>query len=68
MQRHSFALIIALVLTPSIGTAQTATTTKRPMTFEDMMQMGAQTARFSVSPDGKWLGCTVTNHASQPKR
>ncbi|HEY1647354.1 MAG TPA: S9 family peptidase [Terracidiphilus sp.] len=37
-----------------------AAQSKRPMTFEDMMQM-KRLGDTAVSPDGKWLGYTVTN-------
>ena len=42
-------------------TAQTAQTpqAKRPMTFEDMMQM-KRLGETAVSPDGKWLAYSVT--------
>ena len=33
--------------------------TKRPMTFEDMMHM-KRLGGTAVSPDGKWLGYSVT--------
>ena len=48
-------LIIALFL----ATLASAQTTKRPMTFEDMMHM-KRLGSTAVSPDGKWLGYSVT--------
>jgi dipeptidyl aminopeptidase/acylaminoacyl peptidase len=54
------ALSLALVsaAAPFIS-AQTAAT-KRPMTFEDMMQM-KRLGETAVSPDGKWLAYSVTS-------
>ncbi|MGA7245965.1 MAG: S9 family peptidase, partial [Terracidiphilus sp.] len=47
-----FALLLAATLAP-------AQNTKRPMTFEDMMAM-KRLGSTAVSPDGKWLGYSVT--------
>jgi dipeptidyl aminopeptidase/acylaminoacyl peptidase len=49
-------LIIALLLAATFATAQQP---KRPMTFEDMMHM-KRLGSTAVSPDGKWLGYSVT--------
>jgi dipeptidyl aminopeptidase/acylaminoacyl peptidase len=46
----------ALLLAATLASAQTA---KRPMTFEDMMHM-KRLGSTAVSPDGKWLGYSVT--------
>jgi dipeptidyl aminopeptidase/acylaminoacyl peptidase len=56
---RSFACcaLVALTLAP-ICTAQTAQP-KRPMTFEDMMNM-KRLGETAVSPDGKWLAYSVT--------
>ena len=48
--------LFALLLTVTLAPAQT---TKRPMTFEDMMHM-KRLGSTAVSPDGKWLGYSVT--------
>ncbi|MGA8740651.1 MAG: S9 family peptidase [Terracidiphilus sp.] len=47
-----FAILLAATLAP-------AQNTKRPMTFEDMMHM-KRLGSTAVSPDGKWLGYSVT--------
>ena len=53
------SLAVASLLTPS-SPAQTANAQpKRPMTFEDMMQM-KRLGDTAVSPDGKWLAYSVT--------
>jgi dipeptidyl aminopeptidase/acylaminoacyl peptidase len=59
MRRFSFviSLIAASVFAP-FCTAQT-TPPKRPMTFEDMMNM-KRLGETAVSPDGKWLAYSVT--------
>ncbi|MGO8760024.1 MAG: prolyl oligopeptidase family serine peptidase [Terracidiphilus sp.] len=74
MRRRSLALIPAVVFVlPLICNAQAATpaggassavpapaaAAKRPMTFEDMMQM-KRLGETAVSPDGKWLAYSVT--------
>jgi dipeptidyl aminopeptidase/acylaminoacyl peptidase len=51
MHKYLFALLFAATL----ASAQT----KRPMTFEDMMHM-KRLGATAVSPDGKWLGYSVT--------
>jgi len=58
-------LVSAFVLLP-LSTAQTAqgnppmpAAAKRPMTFQDMMQM-KRLGETAVSPDGKWLAYSVT--------
>ena len=48
-------LVIAFLLAATLASAQT----KRPMTFEDMMHM-KRLGSTAVSPDGKWLGYSVT--------
>ena len=55
MLKRSFAILLALLIS-SICPAQSS---KRPMTFEDMMQM-KRLGSTAVSPDGKWLGYSVT--------
>jgi dipeptidyl aminopeptidase/acylaminoacyl peptidase len=54
-----FALAFVL---PALSRAQAAPTAgpKRPMTFEDMMQM-KRLGDTAVSPDGKWLAYAVTS-------
>ena len=47
--------LLALLLAATLASAQT----KRPMTFEDMMHM-KRLGSTAVSPDGKWLGYSVT--------
>ncbi len=59
MRRPSFALYLAIgVVLPALSNAQSAQP-KRPMTFEDMMQM-KRLGETAVSPDGKWLAYSVT--------
>ena len=58
MRRPIFAILLALgFLNGSHCTSQPA---KRPMTFEDMMHM-KRLGATAVSPDGKWLGYSVTS-------
>ena len=58
-------ILVALLLVASLASAQTApvpgspATGKRPMTFEDLMAM-KRLGDTAVSPDGKWLGYSVT--------
>ncbi len=52
MHKFLFALLLASTLAPS-------QTTKRPMTFQDLMAM-KRLGPTAVSPDGKWLGYSVT--------
>ena len=66
MRKITFVLSLALafVLAPvafaqTAQTAAPAATTKRPMTFEDMMKM-KRLGETAVSPDGKWLAYSVT--------
>jgi dipeptidyl aminopeptidase/acylaminoacyl peptidase len=65
MRRFSFALTLVVGLAfPNLSNAQGAQATqaaqaKRPMTFEDMMQM-KRLGDTAVSPDGKWLAYAVT--------
>jgi dipeptidyl aminopeptidase/acylaminoacyl peptidase len=67
MRKSAFVLALALasVLAP-LSRAQTAqppqstpAPAKRPMTFEDLMQM-KRLGATAVSPDGKWLAYVVT--------
>jgi dipeptidyl aminopeptidase/acylaminoacyl peptidase len=51
------ACLIALLLFATFTSTQAQT--KRPMTFEDMMHM-KRLGATAVSPDGKWLGYSVT--------
>ena len=51
-------LALGAALIASIAPAQ-STGQKRPMTFEDMMQM-KRLGETAVSPDGKWLAYSVT--------
>jgi len=53
MPKNTIAFVILLIAT--LAPAQT----KRPMTFEDMMHM-KRLGSTAVSPDGKWLGYSVT--------
>ena len=57
----SFALLAAIVpcLAPSLSAQTASPAQKRPMTFEDMMAM-KRLGDTAVSPDGKWLGYSVT--------
>ena len=50
------SILPALLLAATLAAAQP---TKRPMTFEDMMHM-KRLGSTAVSPDGKWLGYSVT--------
>ncbi len=52
MRRHIYLLLLS-------ATFATAQQPKRPMTFEDMMHM-KRLGSTAVSPDGKWLGYSVT--------
>jgi Tol biopolymer transport system component len=54
----ALSLALASVAVP-LASAQTAQP-KRPMTFEDMMQM-KRLGETAVSPDGKWLAYSVTS-------
>ena len=62
MRRTPLALVIAFVaatLFSSRPSPAETTPPKRPMTFEDMMRM-KRLGSTAVSPDGKWLGYSVT--------
>jgi dipeptidyl aminopeptidase/acylaminoacyl peptidase len=60
MRKTMLALSLALVSAAApFASAQTAQP-KRPMTFEDMMQM-KRLGETAVSPDGKWLTYSVTS-------
>jgi dipeptidyl aminopeptidase/acylaminoacyl peptidase len=48
-------LVVVLLAAATLASAQS----KRPMTFEDMMHM-KRLGSTAVSPDGKWLGYSVT--------
>ena len=61
-----FLLLILLVIpqfivaeTSAPQAPQTATTAKRPFTFEDMMKL-RRLGEFDVSPDGKWVAFSAT--------
>jgi dipeptidyl aminopeptidase/acylaminoacyl peptidase len=57
MRKCTLALLLALFATAPFCSAQTPA--KRPMTFEDMMNM-KRLGETAVSPDGKWLAYSVT--------
>ncbi len=65
MRRLSFAFVLALAVAfTAYSAAQDAPAAqapqpKRPMTFEDLMQM-KRLGDTAVSPDGKWLAYSVT--------
>jgi dipeptidyl aminopeptidase/acylaminoacyl peptidase len=68
MRQSSLALILALTFTlPAVSSAQSDQSApaaqtaqpRRPMTFEDLMQM-KRLGATAVSPDGKWLAYSVT--------
>jgi dipeptidyl aminopeptidase/acylaminoacyl peptidase len=50
------SILLAILLAATFASAQQP---KRPMTFEDMMHM-KRLGSTAVSPDGKWLGYSVT--------
>jgi dipeptidyl aminopeptidase/acylaminoacyl peptidase len=57
-----FLILAAVFTVPELGSAQAGAQSaqpKRPMTFEDMMQM-KRLGDTAVSPDGKWLAYSVT--------
>jgi dipeptidyl aminopeptidase/acylaminoacyl peptidase len=58
MHKHISVLFLVLALAGS-RPAIAQTGAKRPMTFEDMMQM-KRLGETAVSPDGKWLAYSVT--------
>jgi dipeptidyl aminopeptidase/acylaminoacyl peptidase len=53
---HSSKLLLTFLLAATLSSAQPA---KRPMTFEDMMNM-KRLGETAVSPDGNWLAYSVT--------
>ncbi len=61
MHKHRRVLFLVLVAFCAVATAAfpQAGSAKRPMTFEDMMQM-KRLGETAVSPDGKWLAYSVT--------
>jgi dipeptidyl aminopeptidase/acylaminoacyl peptidase len=61
MHKHRRVFFLILVWVCAISTAAFAQagSAKRPMTFEDMMQM-KRLGETAVSPDGKWLAYSVT--------
>jgi dipeptidyl aminopeptidase/acylaminoacyl peptidase len=58
MHKHFSVFFLVLALAGS-GPAMAQSATRRPMTFEDMMQM-KRLGETAVSPDGKWLAYSVT--------
>jgi dipeptidyl aminopeptidase/acylaminoacyl peptidase len=67
MQRTAFALFFAVLAATPFSSAQSAPaqpattpSAKRPMTFDDMIQM-KRLGSTAVSPDGKWLAYEVTS-------
>jgi dipeptidyl aminopeptidase/acylaminoacyl peptidase len=59
MQMHCRFLFLFLVASTAAFAQSAASGPKRPMTFEDMMQM-KRLGETAVSPDGKWLAYSVT--------
>jgi dipeptidyl aminopeptidase/acylaminoacyl peptidase len=60
MRKFSLVLSLAFALVPLCSAQATQTAAaKRPMTFEDMMQM-KRLGDTAVSADGKWLAYSVT--------
>src|ERR1700675_599283 len=61
MHKHCRVLFLVLVGICSAAGAAFAqgASAKRPMTFEDLMQM-KRLGETAVSPDGKWLAYSVT--------
>jgi dipeptidyl aminopeptidase/acylaminoacyl peptidase len=57
--RRVFLLVLVGICTAATAAFAQAGSTKRPMTFEDMMQM-KRLGETAVSPDGKWLAYSVT--------
>ena len=57
--RRVFSLILVGICAASTAAFAQAASAKRPMTFEDMMQM-KRLGETAVSPDGKWLAYSVT--------
>jgi dipeptidyl aminopeptidase/acylaminoacyl peptidase len=59
MRKYPFVLSLALVSVLAPFCLAQATQPKRPMTFEDMMQM-KRLGETAVSADGKWLAYSAT--------
>jgi dipeptidyl aminopeptidase/acylaminoacyl peptidase len=59
MRRLSFAFSLAFAVAFTAYSAAQTPQPKRPMTFEDLMQM-KRLGDTAVSPDGKWLAYSVT--------
>jgi dipeptidyl aminopeptidase/acylaminoacyl peptidase len=59
MQMHCRFLFLLLIASTAAFAQSAASGAKRPMTFEDMMQM-KRLGETAVSPDGKWLAYSVT--------
>ena len=64
MRKTISRLLLLSAFVPAARDAASAsrpgpTAAKRPMTFEDMMQM-KRLGETAVSPDGKWLAYSVT--------
>ena len=59
MPKLSLVCSVALLLAVAQFCSAQAAQSKRPMTFEDMMQM-KRLGETAVSPDGKWLAYSVT--------
>src|ERR1017187_5937494 len=55
----AFASLLAPFAAAQTTPASASVAPKRPMTFEDMMQM-KRLGETAVSPDGKWLAYSVT--------
>jgi dipeptidyl aminopeptidase/acylaminoacyl peptidase len=60
MRKCSLVCSVALLLAAAQFAAGQPSSSKRPMTFEDMMQM-KRLGETAVSPDGKWLAYSVTS-------
>jgi dipeptidyl aminopeptidase/acylaminoacyl peptidase len=58
-QSRVFFLVLVGICTSATSAFAQSGSTKRPMTFEDMMQM-KRLGETAVSPDGKWLAYSVT--------
>jgi dipeptidyl aminopeptidase/acylaminoacyl peptidase len=60
MRKHRSYLVLAALLIPVTLSVTAQAPARRPMTFEDMMQM-RRLGDTDVSPDGKWLVYSVTD-------
>jgi len=60
MRSITFALFLSFAFVSTPFCIAQATIAKRPMTFEDMMNM-KRLGETAVSPDGKWLAYSVTS-------